>query len=46
MFVLYVVRDVFGICDFIQDFKEIFLGDKYGYWVFDFGDKIMVYEVF
>lgn len=46
MFIQYVLCDFFGIWDFIEDFKEIFCGDNYGYCVFDLGDKVMVYEDF
>jgi hypothetical protein len=42
--VQYAVRDAFGIRDLIQDSKETFKGDKYGYRVFDSGDKIMAHE--
>ena len=42
--VRYAVRDAFGIRDLIQDSKETFLGDTYGYRVFDSGDKIMAHE--
>ncbi|KAK3379960.1 organic solute transporter Ostalpha-domain-containing protein [Lasiosphaeria ovina] len=42
--VLYAIRDAFGIRDLIQDSKETFSGDKYGYRIFDSGDKIMAHE--
>lgn len=42
--VKYAMRDAFGIRDLIQDSKETFTGDKYGYRVFDSGDKIMAHE--
>ncbi len=42
--VKYAARDAFGIRDLIQDSKETFFGDKYGYRVFDSGDKIMAHE--
>lgn len=42
--VWYAVRDAFGIRDLIQDSKETFSGDKYGYRIFDSGDKIMAHE--
>lgn len=42
--VRYAARDAFGIRDLIQDSKETFLGDTYGYRVFDSGDKIMAHE--
>jgi len=42
--VWFAVRDAFGIRDLIEDSKETFKGDKYGYRVFDSGDKIMAHE--
>ncbi|KAK4193772.1 organic solute transporter Ostalpha-domain-containing protein [Podospora australis] len=42
--VWYALRDAFGIRDLIQDSKETFSGDKYGYRIFDSGDKIMAHE--
>jgi len=42
--VWYAIRDAFGIRDLIQDSKETFSGDKYGYRIFDSGDKIMAHE--
>ncbi|KAK3294759.1 organic solute transporter Ostalpha-domain-containing protein [Chaetomium fimeti] len=42
--VRYAARDAFGIRDLIQDSKETFSGDKYGYRIFDSGDKIMAHE--
>ncbi|KAB5540388.1 organic solute transporter Ostalpha-domain-containing protein [Coniochaeta sp. 2T2.1] len=42
--VWYAIRDAFGIRDLIQDSKETFKGDKYGYRIFDSGDKIMAHE--
>ncbi|KAK3318553.1 organic solute transporter Ostalpha-domain-containing protein [Apodospora peruviana] len=42
--VWYAIRDAFGVRDLIQDSKETFSGDKYGYRVFDSGDKIMAHE--
>lgn len=42
--VRYAARDAFGIRDLIQDTKETFSGDKYGYRGFDSGDKIMAHE--
>jgi hypothetical protein len=42
--VWYAIRDAFGIRDLIQDSKETFMGDKYGYRIFDSGDKIMAHE--
>jgi len=43
--VYYAARDAFGIRDLIQDSKETFKGDKYGYRIFDSGDKIMAHEL-
>lgn len=37
-------RDAFGIRDLIEDSKETFRGDNYGYRVFDSGDKVMAHE--
>ncbi|KAH6635264.1 organic solute transporter Ostalpha-domain-containing protein [Chaetomium sp. MPI-SDFR-AT-0129] len=42
--VQYAARDAFGIRDLVQDSKETFSGDKYGYRIFDSGDKIMAHE--
>ncbi|KAL2158961.1 hypothetical protein VTH06DRAFT_2991 [Thermothelomyces fergusii] len=42
--VFYAARDAFGVRDLIQDSKETFSGDKYGYRIFDSGDKIMAHE--
>ncbi|KAK1759329.1 organic solute transporter Ostalpha-domain-containing protein [Echria macrotheca] len=42
--VWYAVRDAFGVRDLIEDSKETFRGDKYGYRIFDSGDKIMAHE--
>jgi hypothetical protein len=42
--VWYAVRDAFGIRDLIEDSKETFKGDNYGYRIFDSGDKIMAHE--
>ncbi|KAK0629805.1 organic solute transporter Ostalpha-domain-containing protein [Bombardia bombarda] len=42
--VWYAARDAFGIRDLIEDSKETFSGDKYGYRIFDSGDKIMAHE--
>jgi len=42
--VWYACRDAFGVRDLIQDSKETFSGDKYGYRIFDSGDKIMAHE--
>lgn len=40
----HAMRDSFGIRDLIEDSKETFRGDKYGYRVFDSGDKVMAHE--
>lgn len=40
----YAMRDAFGIRDLIEDSKETFRGDNYGYRVFDSGDKVMAHE--
>ena len=37
-------RDAFGIRDLIEDSKDTFRGDSYGYRVFDSGDKVMAHE--
>ena len=42
--VLYACRDAFGIRDLIEDTKETFTGDRYGYRFFDSGDKVMAHE--
>ncbi|KAL0933109.1 DUF300 domain-containing protein [Colletotrichum truncatum] len=42
--VKFAFRDAFGIRDLIEDSKETFKGDKYGYRAFDSGDKIMAHE--
>ncbi|GKT92874.1 DUF300 domain-containing protein [Colletotrichum tofieldiae] len=42
--VKFAMRDAFGIRDLIEDSKETFTGDKYGYRFFDSGDKIMAHE--
>ncbi|KAH8880648.1 DUF300-domain-containing protein [Thozetella sp. PMI_491] len=42
--VLYACRDAFGVRDLIEDSKETFIGDRYGYRSFDSGDKIMAHE--
>ncbi|RKU45784.1 hypothetical protein DL546_009911 [Coniochaeta pulveracea] len=42
--VKYACKDAFGIKDLIEDSKETFRGDKYGYRIFDSGDKIMAHE--
>jgi hypothetical protein len=40
----YAIRDAFGVRDLIEDSKETFRGDNYGYRVFDSGDKVMAHE--
>lgn len=40
----YAMRDAFGIRDLIEDSKDTFRGDNYGYRVFDSGDKVMAHE--
>ncbi|OHF01484.1 hypothetical protein CORC01_03240 [Colletotrichum orchidophilum] len=42
--VKFAFRDAFGVKDLIEDSKETFKGDKYGYRFFDSGDKIMAHE--
>ncbi|KAL8382893.1 hypothetical protein RB595_006594 [Gaeumannomyces hyphopodioides] len=42
--VKYALRDAFGVRDLIEDSKETFKGDKYGYRAFDSGDHIMAHE--
>lgn len=42
--VKFAMRDAFGVRDLIEDSKETFTGDKYGYRFFDSGDKIMAHE--
>jgi hypothetical protein len=42
--VWYAMRDSFGIRDLIEDSKQTFTGDQYGYRIFDSGDKIMAHE--
>jgi hypothetical protein len=42
--VRYALRDAFGARDLIQDSRETLTGDKYGYRIFDSGDKIMAHE--
>ncbi|KAI3549595.1 hypothetical protein CSPX01_02246 [Colletotrichum filicis] len=42
--VKFAFRDAFGVKDLIEDSKETFMGDKYGYRFFDSGDKIMAHE--
>lgn len=40
----YAFRDAFGIKDLIEDSKETFRGDNYGYRTFDSGDKVIAHE--
>ena len=40
----YAFRDAFGVKDLIEDSKDTFRGDNYGYRVFDSGDKVMAHE--
>ncbi|RFU77956.1 seven transmembrane receptor, rhodopsin family [Trichoderma arundinaceum] len=40
----YAFRDAFGVRDLIEDSKETFRGDNYGYRIFDSGDRIMAHE--
>ncbi|KAI6781108.1 Transmembrane protein-like protein [Emericellopsis cladophorae] len=40
----YAFRDAFGVRDLVEDSKETFRGDNYGYRVFDSGDKVMAHE--
>lgn len=42
--IYHALRDAFGVVDLIQDSKETFKGDKYGYRAFDPGDKVMAHE--
>lgn len=42
--VKYAVRDSFGIRDLIEDTKETFGGQNYGYRSFDSGDNVMEHE--
>ncbi|KAF6840863.1 duf300 domain-containing protein [Colletotrichum plurivorum] len=42
--VKFAFRDAFGVRDLIEDSRETFMGDKYGYRAFDSGDKIMAHE--
>lgn len=37
-------RDAFGVRDLIEDSKDTFRGDNYGYRIFDSGDKVMAHE--
>ncbi|RDA95210.1 hypothetical protein CP533_1817 [Ophiocordyceps camponoti-saundersi (nom. inval.)] len=40
----YALKDAFGARDLIQDSKDTFKGNKYGYRAFDSGDKVMAHE--
>ncbi|KAH7328008.1 organic solute transporter Ostalpha-domain-containing protein [Stachybotrys elegans] len=40
----YALRDAFGGLDLIEDSKETFRGENYGYRSFDSGDKVMAHE--
>ncbi|KAH6607755.1 seven transmembrane receptor [Trichoderma cornu-damae] len=40
----FAFRDAFGVKDLIEDSKETFRGDNYGYRIFDSGDRIMAHE--
>lgn len=40
----HALRDSFGVRDLIQDSKDTFSGDNYGYRVFDSGDKVMAHQ--
>jgi len=40
----YAFKDAFGPKDLIEDSKQTFKGDSYGYRSFDSGDKIMAHE--
>lgn len=40
----HALRDAYGIRDLIEDTKDTFRGDNYGYRVFDSGDKVMAHE--
>jgi hypothetical protein len=42
--VRHAFRDAFGVVDLIEDTKQTFVGDRYGYRQFDSGDKIMAHE--
>ncbi|KKF97636.1 hypothetical protein CFO_g39 [Ceratocystis platani] len=42
--VAFAFRDAFGVVDLIQDTKDTFRGDSYGYRSFDSTDKIMAHE--
>ncbi|KHN97986.1 DUF300 domain protein [Metarhizium album ARSEF 1941] len=40
----HALKDSFGIKDLIEDSKETFRGNNYGYRAFDSGDKVMAHE--
>ncbi|KAM4056624.1 organic solute transporter ostalpha domain-containing protein [Hirsutella rhossiliensis] len=40
----YALRDAFGVRDLIEDSRETFKGNTYGYRAFDSGDKVMAHE--
>lgn len=40
----HALKDSFGIRDLIEDSKETFRGNNYGYRAFDSGDKVMAHE--
>lgn len=40
----FALRDAFGPKDLIEDSKETFRGNNYGYRAFDSGDKVMAHE--
>lgn len=42
--VWYAIRDAFGIRDLIEDTKETFSCDQYGYRAFDSGDNVLAHE--
>lgn len=42
--VRFAFRDAFGIVDLVEDTKQTFVGNRYGYRHFDSGDKIMPHE--
>lgn len=44
MYLNHALRDAFGIRDLIEDSKDTFRGENYGYRVFDSGDKVMAHE--
>ncbi|KAK9436912.1 DUF300 domain protein [Metarhizium brunneum] len=40
----HALKDSFGVKDLIEDSKETFRGNNYGYRAFDSGDKVMAHE--